>query len=212
MYTPPKFRETRLPVLQEAIRQARLSILVTQDQGELEASHVPVWLDPSEGEQGALYGHLARANPQGRRLGRAGTGLMICPGPDAYVTPSWYPSKAETGRVVPTWNYVAVHATGTMEFFADPDRLRALLARLTDRHEAGRPRPWSLADAPADYMAGQLAGIVGFRLEITRLEGKWKLSQNRAAADRQGVIDGLGQEPDPLAAAIAALMTAPHAD
>lgn len=204
MYIPPKFNETRLAVLHEAIRQARLSILVTQGEGGLEASHIPIWLDPAEGERGTLYGHLARANPQGRRLGSREIGLVICPGPDAYVTPSWYPSKPETGRAVPTWNYVAVHAAGPVEVFTDPARLRGLLARLTDQHEAGRPQPWSLADAPPDYLEAQLAGIVGFRLEIARLDGKWKLSQNRSPTDRQGVIDGLNQ--DPLTATIAALM------
>jgi transcriptional regulator len=137
-----------------------------------------------------LYGHLARANPQGREPA-SGAALAIFSGPDAYVTPSWYATKRETGRVVPTWNYVAVHAYGTAEFFDEADRLLAVVTRLTERHEGARPAPWAVGDAPAEFVAGQLRGIVGLRLPIARLVGKRKMSQNRSAADRAGVAAGL---------------------
>ncbi len=206
MYTPPHFREDRLPVLQAAMRQTRLAILVSQGANGIDASHVPLMLAADQGPCGTLYGHLARANAQGRVTEAGQTALAIFPGPDAYVSPSWYPSKAETGKVVPTWNYVAVHATGLLHFFDDRDRLLALVDRLTRQHEQPRPAPWAVADAPADYIASQLRGIIGFTLVIERLEGKWKLSQNRTAADRQGVIDGLAASQDPGDAAIVALM------
>ncbi|WP_245651335.1 FMN-binding negative transcriptional regulator [Paramagnetospirillum marisnigri] len=119
---------------------------------------------------------------------------MIFPGPDAYVSPSWYATKAETGKVVPTWNYVAVHASGPVTVFDDADRLRAVVAGLTARHERGRSPPWAVEDAPADFIAAQLGGIVGFEMTIARLEGKWKLSQNRNIADRQGVAEGLRRD------------------
>jgi len=120
--------------------------------------------------------------------------LAIVLGPDAYVTPSWYPSKHEGGRVVPTWNYLAIHAHGTVRFFEEPERLLELVTRLTDRHEQQRPHPWKVSDAPPDYVAGLLKAIVGVELTITRLEGKWKASQNRSEADRRGVEEGLRAE------------------
>jgi transcriptional regulator len=191
MYVPAHFREDSLPVLHEAIRRTRLASLVTFGAGGLEASHVPVLLDPEDGERGALTGHVARANPQWRLADPAVPALAIFLGPDAYVSPSWYPSKRATGKVVPTWNYVAVHAYGTLEVFDEPARLRVLVDALTDRHEAVRAAPWRVADAPPDYVDAMLAGIVGFRLAITRLEGKWKLGQNRTREDRDGVVRGL---------------------
>ena len=192
MYLPEHFKEDRLPVLHDAIRRAGLATLVTSGPDGLEANHIPMLLDPEAGPYGTLHGHLARANPQGRSPEQAALAVFL--GPDAYVTPSWYPGKRRHGKAVPTWNYVAVHAHGRLEIFDDPGRLRALLARLTDRHEAGRAEPWSITDAPDDYVAAQLKAIVGFSLVISRIEGKWKLSQNRAAEDRAGVIDGLRRE------------------
>jgi transcriptional regulator len=191
MYNPPHFRNEDLPALHDAIEAARLPILVTHGSDGLEASHVPMLLERGEGEYGTLHFHLARANPQWRRADPAIPAMAIFTGPEAYVSPGWYPTKAETGKVVPTWNYVAVHAYGPVEFYEDAASLRRLVERLTDRHEAGRAAPWKVSDAPEDYLAQMLKGIIGGRLPIARLDGKWKLSQNRTEADRQGVIDGL---------------------
>ena len=137
-------------------------------------------------------GHLARPNPQAR--GAIGEALAIFQGPEAYITPSWYATKRATGKVVPTWNYVAIHAYGTVEFFDDRERLRDVVTRLTERQETPRAEPWAVTDAPADFIEGMLNGIVGFALPIARLEGKWKMSQNRPAEDRAGVIAGLEAE------------------
>lgn len=207
MYTPAHFDETRLPVLHEAIRQARLAALVTLSGDGIEASHTPVLLEPTEGAYGTIYGHLSRANPQWRRASAAVPALAIFSGPDAYVTPSWYPTKEQTGRAVPTWNYVAVHAYGGIEFFEDSQRLRRVVTALTENHEARRAEPWSISDAPEDYIDAMLRGIVGFRLAIGRLEGKWKMSQNRSADDRQGVIDGLKEAGGTSELAVAQVMS-----
>jgi transcriptional regulator len=196
MYLPKAFEEDRLPILHEAIRSCGLATLVTVTASGPVASHIPMLLDAGSGERGTLLGHVARANGQWRDTLAGTKALAIFHGPDAYVSPSWYPSKRETGKVVPTWNYIAVHAYGAPEFFDDAARLRDLVAKLTERQEKGQPVPWSIADAPADYIAGQLRAIVGVALPIERLEGKWKLSQNRPEADRAGVIAGLGQATD----------------
>lgn len=194
MYVPPAFREDDPAALAAIIAAARLATLVTATPDGLVATPLPLFFDPAEGPMGTLYGHVARANPQWR-LPVSGEALALFAGPDAYVTPSWYAAKAEHGKVVPTWNYVAVHAYGPVEFFEDPDRLRAIVTRLTDLHEAGRARPWAVSDAPDGYIAAQLRGIVGVRLPIARIEGKRKLSQNRSAADRLGVAAGLADGP-----------------
>lgn len=204
MYLPPHFQEDRLPVLHDAIRQARLATLVTAGADGPEANHLPMLLEPAEGPHGTLYGHLARANPQAHRDGTPALAVFL--GPEAYVSPSWYATKRQTGKAVPTWNYVAVHAQGRLECFDDPARLRALLARQTERQEAGRPEPWAMADAPEDYLATLLKGIVGLRLPIERLEGKWKLSQNRSAEDRAGAVAGLRAAGGAAEAALAAAM------
>jgi len=192
MYVPEAFSEKRLDVLHEAIRNAGLATLVSLTADGLIASHVPLLLDPEPAPYGSLLGHLARPNPQAR--GAVGDALAIFLGPDAYVTPSWYATKRETGKVVPTWNYAAVHAYGPLEFFDDPVRLREHVTRLTRRHEEGRPNPWMPSDAPADFIAGMLRGIIGFRLTIARLDGKWKMNQNRPPQDRIGAADGLDAE------------------
>jgi transcriptional regulator len=192
VYVPPLFKEDRVEVLHEAIRRARLATLVTATADGLIASHVPMLLDPAPAPYGTLVGHLARPNSQAR--GALGEALAIFQGPEAYVSPSWYATKRANGKVVPTWNYVAIHAYGTAEFFTDPERLREVVTRLTVRHEADRPEPWAVSDAPADFIDGMLRGIVGFAMPITRLEGKWKMSQNRPAEDRAGVVDGLQGE------------------
>jgi transcriptional regulator len=197
VYIPPLHQEDRVDILHDAIRRTGLATLVTLTGDGLIASHVPMLLDPDPAPYGTLLGHLARPNPQAHGAAPGVQALAIFQGPDAYITPSWYATKRETGKVVPTWNYVTIHAYGPVEFFHDTERLRAIVTRLTDRQEQARAEPWAVTDAPADFIDGMLKGIVGFAVPITRLEGKWKMSQNRPAADRAAVIGGLenaGQE------------------
>ncbi len=193
MYVPPAFTEDRVDVLQGAIRRTGLANLVTVGAAGLMATPLPLMIDPATGPYGTLYGHLARANPQWRETPTLDA-LAIFMGPDAYVSPGWYPTKRETGKVVPTWNYITVHATGPIEFFEDAAELLDVVTRLTNLHEAGRPEPWAVDDAPAPFVAAQLKGIVGLRMEIRALQGKWKLSQNRPQADRQGVVAGMAAD------------------
>ena len=197
MYLPTPFAEPRLEVLHEALRRSGLATLVTAGDGGLDASHLPLLLEPAPAPLGRLVGHLARANPQVRATPPESEALAIFLGPDAYVTPSWYATKRQSGKVVPTWDYVAIHAHGRIRFFDEPDRLLDLVTRLTDRHEQGRADPWKVGDAPAEYVDGLLGGIVGVELTLTRLEGKWKASQNRDPADRRGVAEGLEREGRP---------------
>ena len=194
MYTPPAFRDDDLASAHATIRAAGLAHLVTATQHGPLATPLPLYLVPDEGPYGTLYGHMARANDQWKTP-VTGEALAIFAGPDFYVTPSWYATKQQTGKVVPTWNYIAVHAHGAPEFFDDPDRLRAAVTHLTDLHENARPDPWAVTDAPEDFIRSQLRGIVGLRMEITRLTAKRKLSQNRPEADRQGVRTGMEQDP-----------------
>jgi transcriptional regulator len=191
LYLPPAFREDRIDVLHEAITRTRLATLVTLAAEGLIAGHVPMLLDKEPGPYGTLLGHLASPNPQGQGVVGGVEGLAIFQGPEAYITPSWYETKRQTGKVVPTWNYVAVHAYGPVTFFNDPARLREIVTRLTTRQEATRAQPWSVDDAPPEFTETMLKGIVGFAIPITRLEGKWKMSQNRPARDVTGVIAGL---------------------
>jgi transcriptional regulator len=149
---------------------------------------------------------MARANPQWRRIAAGAEALAIFLGPNTYVTPSWYPTKQQTGEVVPTWNFLAVHVYGEIRFFDDPARLRKHVGTLTDAHEAARPAPWAASDAPAAYLDKMIAAIVGFDLVITRLEGKWKMSQNRPAQDIAGVREGLRREDDVAQRAVAGVM------
>ncbi|KSV76730.1 FMN-binding negative transcriptional regulator [Sinorhizobium sp. Sb3] len=190
MYTPPAFKEETLSVLHAIIEAASLSTFVTATADGLLATPLPLLLDRDEGPYGTLYGHLARSNPQGTTA-PIGAAMATFMGPDAYVTPSWYASKREHGKVVPTWNYSAVHAYGEVEFFTDEDRLLDVVTRLTNRHEAARAEPWQVSDAPPAFVKAQLRGIVGLRLPIDRLDGKRKFSQNRSAEDREGVAAGL---------------------
>jgi transcriptional regulator len=206
LYAAPHFKEDRLEILHETIRETGIATLVTHTSSGMVATHLPMLLDASEGPYGTLLGHVARANPQWR-MAAEGEALAIFLGPNAYVTPSWYATKQETGKVVPTWNYVAVHAYGPVRFFDDPDRLLGIVTRLTERHEAGRAQPWAVSDAPADFVRGMLKAIVGVALPIARLEASRKLSQNRPEADRAGVVAGLAGE-GPASAAVAALVEA----
>ncbi|PTM39865.1 FMN-binding negative transcriptional regulator [Bosea sp. 124] len=196
MYTPPAFRDDDRDSVLATIRAARLAHFVTTTQDGVLATPLPLYIDANEGEHGVLYGHLAKANPQWRTPAIA-DGLAIFMGPDAYITPSWYQTKQETGKVVPTWNYVAVHAYGPVEFFDDAARLLEAVARLTGIHEGERAAPWAVSDAPADFIQAQLRGIVGLRMPIKRLEGKRKMSQNRPAGDRANVAAGLAGSSRP---------------
>jgi transcriptional regulator len=181
MYVPDHFREDRPEVLHDAVRGIGFATLVTQG---LDANHLPMLLDGN-----VLRGHVARANPVWKS--GAGEALAIFLGPHAYVSPNWYPSKAETGKAVPTWNYITVHARGHINWVQDADWLRGHVGALSATHEAGRENPWAIGDAPVSYIDGLVRAIVGFELNISKLEGKWKLSQNRDAADQAGTRDGL---------------------
>jgi transcriptional regulator len=191
MYTPKAFEVTDLPILHAAMKQSELATLVTLTTGGLVATHLPVLLDETRGEFGTLSGHVSRANVQWRETVPDTDALVIFLGLDAYVSPNWYPAKQETGRVVPTWNYAAIHAYGRITFFEDAERLRTVVTDLTTRHEASFPAPWQVTDAPAAYIDSQLKAIVGFEVPILRLEGKQKFNQNRSVEDRIGVIEGL---------------------
>ncbi|AGB45314.1 transcriptional regulator [Mesorhizobium australicum WSM2073] len=206
MYTPPAFRDDDKDSLIATIRAARLANLVTATADGPLATPLPLFLDETEGEHGVIHGHLAKANPQWR-VPAIGDGLAIFMGPDAYVTPAWYATKQETGKVVPTWNYAAVHAYGPVEFFEDADRLLEVVTRLTNLHEGARAAPWAVSDAPPDFIQSQLRGIVGLRMPVVRLEGKRKMSQNRNAADRAGVASGLAASERPSDREVAALIS-----
>lgn len=205
MYMPPAFRVEDMAEIYRTMREARSATLVTATEEGLIGTPVPMLLDETEGANGTLYAHVARSNPQWK-LQPSCEAMAIFAGPEAYVTPSWYVTKQETHKVVPTWNYVAVHAYGAIEFFDDADRLLDIVRRLTDLHEQSQKDRWAVADAPADFIQGQLKAIVGLRMPITRCDAKRKVSQNRNAADRAGVIDGLSRSDRPEDHIVAALI------
>jgi transcriptional regulator len=199
MYLPSHFAQADAAALAALMREQPLAALVTLQGGEPTADHIPLEFDA---ERQLLRGHVARANP----LWKAADGqqvLAIFSGTQAYVSPGWYPSKAATHKVVPTWNYAVVHAHGRLRAVDDAPWLRELVGRLTDHHEQPRAQPWSVNDAPADYVQQMLRAIVGIEIAVERLEGKWKLSQNRSAEDRAGVAAGLAAEPGAAARAMA---------
>jgi transcriptional regulator len=202
VYNPGHFVEDRLPVLHELIRAHPLATLVTVTPEGLVANHIPMEVGPGDSAFGTLRGHVSRANPLWRTA-TGGAALAIFQGPQGYVSPAWYPAKAEHGRVVPTWNYAVVHAHGSLRAIDDPAWLRAFVERLTDAHEERRPAPWHVSDAPEEYIERQLQGIVGLEMEIVRLEGKWKMSQNRSAEDRAGIVQGLRHAGDAAGHALA---------
>lgn len=205
MYQPASFREERIDVMHALMRAHPLAALVGNVGGKLEANHLPLLITALPSSHGTLCGHVARANPLWRQK-LAGEVLAIFQGPQAYVTPSWYPEKQATGRVVPTWNYAVVHAYGPLIIHDDRDWLLDLVSRLTRQHEAGLPQPWRVDDAPADYTERMLGAIVGIEIPISRIEGKWKVSQNRSAADRAGVAAGLAERADPQMKIMAGLV------
>jgi transcriptional regulator len=190
MYQPPAFREDRIEVQHELIRAHPLGLLVTAGPGGLIANPFPFLLDPEGSEKGTLRLHIARANPQWREFEAVEECLVVFQGPQDYVTPSWYATKRETGKVVPTWNYATVHAWGRPRVMNDDAWLRRQIEDLTRSRESHRAEPWKVDDAPADFVTAQMRVIVGVEIVISRIEGKWKMSQNRPAADRLGVIAG----------------------
>ena len=190
MYLPKHFEQHDPAELQRLMREHPLATLVMQAADGVTADHVPLEYVAGVGEHGTLRGHVARANPLWRD-GAAAPVLAVFNGPQAYITPSWYPSKAETHKVVPTWNYAVVHAHGTLHAIEDAPWLHALVTRLTGHHESSRAAPWAVSDAPDDYVQQMLRAIVGIEIRVERLVGKWKLSQNRTPADLQGTIAGL---------------------
>ena len=191
---------------QALVRAHPLATLVIAHEGSLHVNHIPLYLEPTRGPQGTLIGHVARANALWPLLPQQA--VAVFHGPQAYVSPSWYPSKALDGKQVPTWNYAAVHAHGALSAFDDPARLRGILHTLSEQHEAHRPDPWRIDDAPPDYIDRLLRAIVGIELAVERWEGTWKVSQNRTDTDRAGVVQGLMAEGTPPAEAMAALVRA----
>ena len=195
MYEPPLHRQEDLAEIHALIRARPFGLLISHGPSGLQASSVPFTLVEDGSRFGLLRCHLARANPQGRDLAETSEALVVFQGADSYITPSWYATKRETGKVVPTWNYVMVQARGTPRVVENADWLRAQVEHLTDAREAEREKPWAVDDAPEDFVAQQLRAIVGVEIAIADLRGKWKASQNRNQADREGVIAGLGDDP-----------------
>jgi len=206
MYTPRHFAEPRIEVLHELIRSQPLATLVVMGPSGLNANHIPLYLSEAQGPFGTLRGHVSRSNPVWREFNPGVSALAVFSGPDAYITPSWYATKHETGQAVPTWNYVVAHAHGPLRAIEDPAWLRSHVEELTHQHESPSPKPWTPADAPTDYIARLLAGIVGLEMVIERIEGKWKVSQNQPEANRKGVILGLEARGDGSSAAMAKLV------
>lgn len=195
MYQPPHFREDRIEVQHTLIREYPLGLLITAGAGGLMANAAPFLIKEDGSKFGLLRCHLARANPQWRELTAQEECLVVFQGPQHYVTPAWYATKRQTGKVVPTWNYVTVHAWGRPGVIEDAAWLGQQINELTNRQESGRAASWKVDDAPPDFVAAQVRAIVGIEIAVTRMEGKWKVSQNRPESDRVGVVEGLRHEP-----------------
>ena len=206
MYIPTHFSEPRVEILHEHICARPLSTLVTLSAGGLNANHIPLHLSPEPLPLGTLRGHVARANPIWSDIVENVEALAIFHGPDVYITPSWYPTKAETGKAVPTWNYVVAHAYGFLRVIDDASWVRAHLESLTAQHEAIFPEPWQLSDAPRNFADKLIGAVVGIEIVITRLSGKWKASQNQPAQNQAGVINGLREAGRPDGIEIAAVI------
>lgn len=204
MYTPAHFDEARPELLHQLVRDHPLGLLVTLGAQGLDANSVPFLLDAEAGCPGVLRAHVARANPVWREARTDVETLVVFQGPQAYVSPNWYPSKAENGKAVPTWNYITVQARGKLVVRDDAVWLRELVTRLTERHEATQPRPWALGDAPPDYIEAMLRAIVGIEIPLSSLRGKWKMSQNHPLANRDGLMRGLREKGDEQSLAVAA--------
>jgi transcriptional regulator len=203
MYLPAHFDEPCVERLHELIRERPLGSLVVLSSAGLNANHIPFELDAAPAPLGTLRGHVAKANPVWRDFSPDVEALVIFQGPQAYVSPSWYPSKKITGEVVPTYNYLVVHGYGAIKIVHDGEWLRGLVTRLTERFEVGRDARWHVTDAPASFIDKQLGAIVGLEIALTKLTGKWKVSQNRSLDDRTGVVQGLTERGDAESAAIA---------
>jgi transcriptional regulator len=194
MYQPPHFREDRLDVQHRLIVTHSLGLLVTAGPGGLQANNIPFLIDPAASERGTLRAHLARANPHIAELAAVTECLVVFQGPQHYISPSLYPTKQETGKVVPTWNYITVHAWGAPRVIDDAGWIHRQVDDLTHHKEDTRAKPWQVADAPDAFVNAQLKGIIGLEIPIARIEGKWKVSQNRPAIDQAGVAAGLQSE------------------
>jgi transcriptional regulator len=203
-YLPAHFKESDPATLHALVRDFPLAIWVQPFEGELLVNHVPFLLDPDRGEHGTLIGHVARANPVWQSLGTAGVAVFT--GPQAYVTPNWYPSKHAHGKDVPTYNYATVHAYGTPQAFEDPARILDIVSRLTNAQEAGQALPWKVSDAPVDYINKMLGAIIGIEIPVQRWVGKWKVSQNRQAPEQHGVVAGLNGQGNQTAKQMAELV------
>lgn len=206
MYIPRHNEEKRVSVMHELIVSQPLGTLVTLGSSGLFASHIPMILENDGSEFGVLKGHISRANTQWRDFVPTVDSLAIFSGHQHYITPNWYPGTKEHGKEVPTWNYVVVHAYGPLKVIEDKDWLLTNVDKLTNIHEAGSPVPWMVSDAPQDYIKSQLNGIIGVEIPIQRLEGKWKVSQNRTEGERKGVIEGLSKLNTPESLAMKALV------
>lgn len=206
MYIPHFNEEKRVPVMHELMVAHPFATLVTMGASGLFATHLPMALHGEEGEFGTLRAHIARPNAQWKDFDASVDALAIFAGPHHYISPSWYPSKLEGGGVVPTWNYAVVHAYGPLVLHEEPEWLLKHLTQLVDKHEAGSPGPWKVSDAPREYIEAQMRGIVGLELQIRRIEGKWKASQNRGERDRIGVSEALKELNTPESLAMKALV------
>jgi transcriptional regulator len=206
MYLPQVFEETRLSTLHELMRSHALATFVIVGGTELVANHIPLLIDPTAGPYGTLRGHVARSNPLWGQVSSPLEALAVFQGPESYITPSWYPSKQADGKAVPTWNYAVVHAYGQPRAIQDPDWLLGHVTQLTNAHEAGQTVPWQVSDAPREYLQQMLKMIVGIEMPITRIQGKWKVSQNRRPADRMGVVAGLESRASERSRAMAELV------
>ncbi|WP_144138796.1 FMN-binding negative transcriptional regulator [Paraburkholderia sp. BCC1884] len=216
MYMPAQFEENRPEVLQRLIAEQPFGALITNGPNGLDANHVPFEFEAASGaageSQGILRAHVARANPVWQEVAGNPETLVIFQGPAAYISPNWYPSKHEAHRQVPTYNYIVVHAHGRITVRDDESFVRGVVARLTRKMEAGQPVPWKMGDAPADFISQMLGAIVGIEIEVTRLVGKWKLGQNKAAADRRGAAEALlASQDDGQRAVGQAMLDAPPA-
>lgn len=209
MYMPRHFEETDIAVLHALMRSRPLGTWVTQGDGELIVNHIPFLLDDSGAGCGLLRGHVARANPVWKLFSTALPSVVVFQGPQAYITPSWYPGKREHGKVVPTWNYAVVHAHGLPRSIDDRDWLLAHVSAMVDTQESREVLPWQVADAPPDYIDSMLRAIVGIEIPIAKLAGKWKVSQNRADADRAATVTGLLERMDEQSREMAALVGRP---
>lgn len=206
MYLPAHFEESDLAVLHSLIRSHPLGTWVTEFEGALVVNHLPFLIDTSRGAFGTLVGHVARPNTVWKPCSRTVESVIVFQGAEHYISPSWYPSKQETGKVVPTWNYAVVHARGVPVAFEDPERLRAHVTALTESHESASESPWHVSDAPPDFITNLLRGIVGIEIPIASLTGKWKVSQNRPDADRWAVVEALRRQGDPQSTMMAELV------